>query len=186
VQEAIAAIRQAGTQPEEAPPEPKEDTAEKEEEKQDERLYANDPLRNHARKRRLEKLLRPLSMTDMDDTFELRQLVPTESLRFEFRTPSQGEMEQVLRLITMEDVGGSYSTNKYVAMVAALATLAIGNVRLPDHRNGDGDYTAESIQKKYAHFCKINQKVVEDCCVQYAWFDARVAKLIAGGDVGNG
>lgn len=143
-------------------------------------------LNNDARRKRIEDNLKPIRAEDLTDHLEYRQEVPTGAQTFLFRSPSQGEMEEVLRIFGNEEGTGFYLSIKISVMLTTVGIVSVNNFTLPSHLNEQGLFNHELFTRKYAALSKFPHNVVEDARLQFAWFDERVSKFIGSGALGNG
>lgn len=141
---------------------------------------------NKERRKVIEARLKELNPADLDDHFEYRQVVDTGNVVFIFRSPSHGEVEAVYRIIISEGAQGLYGINKLSAMLTCLGTVSIAGKDLPHHLNSNGVFERTLFDNKYAFYSRFPHGLIEDSRVQFSWFDDRVAKMLSGGNLGNG
>ncbi len=148
-------------------------------------------LNNKKRRQDIEARCAPMSLEDLLYKNEVRQKVPVVPGKFEptFRTYTPEESLFLKKFLG--DEAGDNNTQAYVQEKLVLCQLCCGLVALndtlmPDHLDESGTPTRELFNKKLKVILKKSSYITADLCINYAWFDIRVRKLLNPDAVKNG
>jgi len=159
-------------------------------------MMQRDLINNEEQRQIIESRCEKLNIEDAIINDYLEQRVPIIPGKFEptFRTISAEEELALKRLLMLEaqklKIQEHYLLDKYAVMTVVAGTVAINNMRLPEHTivgaNGIPVFDDDRFWQKFNALARKPIFMMASLGVHFFWFDIRCRKLVVTEKVGNG
>lgn len=159
-------------------------------------MMQRDLINNEEQRKIVEERCAKLNIEDAIINDYLEQRVPIIPGKFEptFRTISAEEELALKRLLMLEaqklKIQEHYLLDKYAVMTVVAGTVAINNMRLPEHTvvgaNGIPVFDDERFWQKFNALARKPIFMMASLGVHFFWFDIRCRRLVVTEKVGNG
>ena len=144
------------------------------------------------RREAIESRLKPLNVSDLITTNEIRQTVPSIPGQLEYELRTISEHEHLYCMQYVYDYTGSqrYVEELFNTAKIACSVVAVNGKMLPDHRKNVGqrneEVDKELFSKKVDVVKRFATQLLADIGVQLTWFNERVNQLFSVERIKNG
>jgi hypothetical protein len=155
-------------------------------------MMVKDIINNEEQRKIVEARLEPLNLADLVVNFTVTQRVPIIPGVFEVEYEStSGEDDLCIKKMLVEEakslkVDDRYLLDKYSLMGLACAVKSINGKPLGSHRDNEGNFNEEALDKKFKRLLKMPLPMLAAIGPHYFWFDMRVRKLFVAETIKNG
>ena len=155
-------------------------------------MMVKDIINNDDQRKIVEARLDKLNLADLVVNGTVTQNVPIIPGDFEVEFESlTGEDDLNMKRMIIEEakalkVDDRYLLDKYALMGLACAVRAINKKNLGTHRDNNGDFNEEALEKKFKRILKLPLPMLAAIGPHYFWFDQRVRRLFVAEKVKNG
>lgn len=138
-------------------------------------------LNNKRYQEAVKKMCKPMSVRDIIDSGEFRQVVPVvpDELEVEFRSMTAEEDLAIKKIMSdFSDVSDRYFWDMFTLYQQAVCLVSINKTRLPTHTGKDGKLDRAKLDDKIRYIMAMPIQLTATLGMHLYWFDLRVRELL--------